>query len=96
MAAKTKNNPEPKRRVNFVYQAQDANEVYLVGDFNQWNETAHAMKKDSSGLWKKTVMLMPGLYEYKFLVDGQWKNDPANDDCCENAFGTTNSRIQID
>ncbi len=96
MAAKTKKTPEKKRRVNFVYQSQEAIEVFVVGDFNQWSETSHAMKKASNGEWKKTVMLEPGTYEYKFLVDGQWKNDPANADCCDNAFGTTNSRIQID
>ncbi len=97
MALKTKKKESPQKcRVNFSYSAQDAGAVFLVGDFNQWNESSHPMKKDGTGVWKKTVMLAPGVYEYKFVVDGQWQNDPGNQDCCENTFGTTNSRIRVD
>ena len=36
----------------------------------------HPMKKSENGDWQKTAMLPAGRYEYKFLVDGQWWNDP--------------------
>jgi hypothetical protein len=49
------------------------------------------MKKDENGVWKKIVMLTPGRYEYKFLVDGQWRTDPENDQVCFNRFGTRNN-----
>jgi len=84
-----------KRRVIFSLEAADAQKVILGGDFNQWNANAHPMKKDESGVWKRVLMLEPGRYEYKFLVDGQWRNDPNNDQTCANCFGTHNNVLVI-
>jgi len=80
-----------RQRVMLALEAPDAKEVVLAGDFNKWNAKSHPMKKDKSGVWKRSVMLPPGRYEYKFLVDGQWRNDPKNDKTCPNRFGTRNS-----
>jgi 1,4-alpha-glucan branching enzyme len=48
------------------------------------------MKKDKKGVWKVSLDLAPGTYQYKFFVDGAWVNDP---DCAEfvaNTFGGLN------
>ncbi|MBU1053255.1 MAG: glycogen-binding domain-containing protein [Proteobacteria bacterium] len=84
-----------KRRVNFFIEAQKASNVSLMGDFNDWNEKKHPMKKENSEVWKKTIFLNPGRYEYMFLVDGQWQKDPNNGQLCENNFGTHNNYIII-
>ena len=34
------------------------------------------MKRLKDGMWKATLSLDPGTYEYRFLVDGQWQIDP--------------------
>ena len=93
-----KTDPEKKatrRRVIFSLEAPTANEVSVGGDFNNWNAIANPMKKDKNGVWKKTLMLLPARYEYKFLVDGQWQNDPNNDSTCPNCFGTQNNMIEV-
>jgi hypothetical protein len=41
------------------------------------------------------VILLPGQYEYKFLVDGQWKQDPKNNRICPNKFGTYNNVFNL-
>lgn len=84
-----------KRRVTFFIEAQQANNVSLMGDFNDWNEKKHPMKKETGKVWKKTIFLNPGRYEYMFLVDGQWQKDPKNDQLCQNNFGTHNNYIII-
>jgi 1,4-alpha-glucan branching enzyme len=84
-----------KRRVTFSLSAPMANEVSLCGDFNNWDAIAHPMKKDANRVWKKTLVLAPARYEYKFLVDGEWRNDPKNDKTCPNSFGTQNNVITI-
>lgn len=84
-----------KRRVTFFIEAQNADNVSLMGDFNSWNEKMHPMKKEDNDVWKKTVFLTPGRYEYRFLVDGQWQKDPNNDQVCQNNFGTLNNFIII-
>jgi 1,4-alpha-glucan branching enzyme len=95
MAPKSIKTKTKRRRAIFSLEAPDANQVLLGGDFNQWKENAHPMKKDDSGVWKKALMLEPGRYEYKFLVDGQWRNDPNNDQTCANRFGTHNNVLVI-
>jgi len=97
---KTKNAPAgPKkikrRRIDFKYHDANAQEVNIVGDFNKWNAASHPMKQTDGGTWKKTMMLPEGTYEYKFIVDGAWLNDPMNEETCINDFGTVNNRIKI-
>jgi 1,4-alpha-glucan branching enzyme len=94
--AATKSKSKPKRRkVNFSLMAPKAKEVILMGDFNKWNSKKHSMKKDDNGMWKKTTMLFPGRYEYRFLVDNRWENDPKNDQWCLNCFGSKNNFIVV-
>lgn len=79
----------------FSLNAPDAAEVYLVGDFNNWENGKGKMRKLKSGIHKKSVKLKPGRYEYRFVVDGQWWTDPANSHCCPNVYGEENSVIEI-
>ncbi|MDH4205941.1 MAG: glycogen-binding domain-containing protein [Desulfobacteraceae bacterium] len=84
-----------RRRVNFSLEATEAKEIILIGDFNNWNTKKHPMHKDKNGMWVKTVIIPSGKYEYKFLVDGQWKEDPKNNQTCLNCFGTQNSVLDL-
>ncbi|MFH0811351.1 MAG: isoamylase early set domain-containing protein [Pseudomonadota bacterium] len=84
-----------KKRVRFTLEAPEAQKVILMGDFNNWNPKTHSMKKDDQGMWSKVVMLTPGNYEYKFLVDGDWRNDPHNDQTVPNCFGTFNNGLTV-
>ena len=94
--SKTKSKEKVKRqRVTLSLDAPAAEEVIVAGDFNRWNIKIHSMKKDKKGVWQKIVMVPPGRYEYKFLVDGQWQNDPGNDQACYNCFGTHNNILVI-
>ena len=84
-----------KRKVTFSICSRDAEEVILIGDFNNWNPQKHPMKKDENGLWVKSVIIPPGQYEYKFLIDGQWKEDPQNILTATNCYGTKNSVLNL-
>ena len=79
-----------KEKVLFEFSAPDAREVCAAGDFNGWDIHANPMKKDRNGLWKVTLPLMPGRYEYRFIADGQWENDPSCSCCVPNKFGSLN------
>ena len=46
-------------------------------------------------MWRKTVMIYPGRYEYRFWVDGEWYNDPLNTLRCPNCFGSENNIIEV-
>jgi len=85
-----------RRRTVFSFKAPQAGEVFLAGDFNNWDVRRHPMRKNASGWWKKIVVLPPGRYEYKFMVDGRWQIDPAAQRLCRNTFGTRNNVIHIE
>ncbi|HIJ57359.1 MAG TPA: glycoside hydrolase [Deltaproteobacteria bacterium] len=84
-----------RRKVVFTLDALQAREVFFAGNFNDWNPEKHPLKKNAAGVWEKIAMLFPGRYEYKFLVDGQWRRDPDNPQECLNCFGSHNSVINV-
>jgi len=86
---------QPKRRrIVFSFSAPEAQNVALVGNFNNWDYTK-TMKKDKEGLWTSRVDLEPGKYEYLFLVDGEWQDDPKCQTRQSNSFGSQNCVLEI-
>lgn len=79
-----------RKKVNFTLQAPEAASVAVAGDFTSWELNPKPMKKNKSGQWKATVNLEPGRYEYKFIVDGQWVEDPENPERVPNPYGGCN------
>jgi len=73
---------------------KDAKNVFLAGDFNDWDPQAYAMKKDGDD-WVFPVHLFAGKHLYKFVVDGKWITDPANSLWEQNEYGTGNSVLWI-
>jgi len=53
------------------------------------------MTQGKDGKWFKELTLHPGVYEYRFVVDGQWQADPNNMECVANPFGESNSLLII-
>lgn len=84
-----------KRVTEFKFFAPQAKKVTLAGSFNNWNTKELSAKKDSKGNWATKVSLKPGRYEYKFLADGTWLNDPRCNSCVVNSFGTHNCVIEV-
>jgi 1,4-alpha-glucan branching enzyme len=78
------------KKVSFSLSAPEASRVFLAGDFNGWDPTANPLKKDRRGVWKVSLNLLPGTYQYRFFVDGDWQNDPVCTDCLQNPFGSWN------
>ena len=81
------------RKVAFSIEAPEAKTVFLAGDFNNWGPDP--MKKDDDGVWKRTLKLAPNIYEYKFIIDGEWKMDLQNSKTCSNCFGTKNNILAV-
>ncbi len=84
-----------KQSVVFSFDAHDARAVLILGDFNGWDQKRGAMKKNQKGLWYKTLLIAPGTYQYKFLVDGEWQNDPECNETTTNIHGTLNSVLRV-
>ena len=78
------------KQTEFSFLAPEAQGVSIGGSFNQWNPSSHPLKRDRNGIWKISLNLNPGRYEYRFFIDGEWQNDPGCSDFVENPFGTSN------
>lgn len=84
-----------KKRVTFKLIAPEAEQVILAGSFNGWDEDATPLKRDAKGVWKTQVSLAPGKYEYRFRVDGQWRDDPECPTRTPNSFGSENCIVVV-
>lgn len=82
---------EVKRKIQFKFYAPQAKDVSLVGSFNKWNPIKKIMKANPKGEWITRVILSEGEHHYKFVVDGEWINDPGAERYVENGVGGLNS-----
>jgi 1,4-alpha-glucan branching enzyme len=53
------------------------------------------MKKGADGMWQAAVQLPPGTHRYRFLVDGEWRDDPECTLRTPNPFGGENMTRQV-
>ena len=88
-----------KRRTTFKLHAPGAKSVHLAGTFNGWNERSRPLRQDKRsavpGMWQRTFYLEPGIYEYRFIVDGSGHDDPSVTERRANEFGSFDSVIWV-
>jgi 1,4-alpha-glucan branching enzyme len=81
--------------VAFTISEPEAKRVTVAGTFNDWDVQASPLANGENGEWSTFLPLKPGHYEYRFIVDGVWKEDPAARSSVPNPFGTRNSVIDV-
>lgn len=73
--------PAP-RQVVVRFRDGQAHDVRIAGDFNGWvpDKGVQSRLEDEAGgrVWTKILSLAPGTYYYRYVVDGQWREDPDN------------------
>jgi len=62
--------------IHFYCHAPDAREVFIAGDFNDWNPASHPMHRRHDGTWFAEIQLNHGHHHYLYLVDGKRTLDP--------------------
>jgi 1,4-alpha-glucan branching enzyme len=93
--AKKNGSTNSKKTQKFSFTAPTAMSVQLVGDFTHWQERPIQMRRKPDGIWQATVELEPGAHHYRFLVDGQWQDDPECTLRVPNPFGGQNAVRQV-
>ena len=84
-----------KKAATFRLEAPYATKVFVAGSFNDWSPVATPLMRDEAGIWTRSVNLGPGEYEYRFVIDGMWSDDPANTTQRCNEFGTKNCILAV-
>jgi 1,4-alpha-glucan branching enzyme len=84
-----------RAEITFQLEAPQAEQVCIAGSFNEWDPMANVLRYDEDGRWGCILSLEPGEYEYRFVVDGEWCDDPENMLRRPNGFGTENCILII-
>jgi 1,4-alpha-glucan branching enzyme len=77
----------------FSLAAPEVSGVEIAGSFNEWQP--EALLKGADGIWRITIQLAHGTYEYRFRVDGVWREDPSNLRRLANDVGGYNSVCNV-
>jgi 1,4-alpha-glucan branching enzyme len=83
------------KEVEIIFYAPEATEVFLAGEFNQWDTHSLPLAKGKDGVWKRRIKLTPGHYEYKLFIDGAWSENIKGSEVVSNPFGTQNLVIDV-
>jgi len=83
------------RSILFTVRAAGARYVQIAGDFTHWVPEELVPSVKAGGLWRKLYHLQPGIYKYKFIIDGEWMTDPQNPRSEPNPYGGTDSILEV-
>ncbi len=93
---KTKGAPAPASAlVHFEFLHPTAASVCIAGSFNDWHSSATPMVEMGDGRWAKELVLPPGTYQYRFIVDGEWVTDECGREMVPNPFGSRNTVLHV-
>ncbi len=81
--------------IMFSVFSPEAKEVFLVGEFNNWQLDDSARMIQNNGTWSKKINLNSGKYRYRFVIDGNWVEDSSNPLKEVNPYGSVDSLIEI-
>ena len=87
------------REVVIEYREPGAADVRIAGDFNGWvpdrDVLSSTHQEGETCVWRKVLRLAPGTYEYRYVVDGEWCEDPANPQRLPSSIGPPNSVLVV-
>lgn len=91
--------PGSEREVVVQYRAEHANDVRIAGDFNDWipdkGVRSLVQSEGPQRVWTKILRLPPGTYQYRYVVDGEWRQDPENPRSVDGPVGNKNSLLVV-
>lgn len=88
-----------EREVVVRYRDPSASDVRIAGDFNGWvpdkNVRSLVQAEGAERVWTKILHLPPGTYHYRYVVDGEWREDPDNPQAEPGPVGGRNSVLVV-
>ena len=91
--------PGAPREVVVRFKDSSAGDVRIAGDFNGWvpdrGVRSLIASEGQTRVWTKVLTLEPGTYQYRYVVDGEWREDPANPQSAPGPTGQPNSILHV-
>jgi len=87
------------REVVVRFRDAAASDVRIAGDFNGWvpDKGVRSLieSEGQTRIWTKILRLSPGTYQYRYVVDGEWRQDPDNPEGASGSVGDSNSVLVV-
>ncbi len=87
------------REVIVRFRDSTAGDVRIAGDFNGWvpdrGVRSLIASEGETRVWTKILTLEPGTYQYRYVVDGEWREDPTNPNSAPGPTGQPNSILHV-
>jgi chromosome partitioning protein len=87
--------PPSPRGILVQMRAPGARTVQIAGDFNNWTPEPCQPTDAEHGVWTRLLPLSTGRYQYRFIVDNNWCQDPDNPNVETCPFGGYNSVLSV-
>lgn len=81
---------------HITFQHPGATRVFIAGTFNDWSTDATPLLNAGDNSWAVDITLPPGHHEYRFVVDGEWMDDPQAAETVPNAFEGMNAVLVVE
>lgn len=94
--ARKRSAPDSRQTVVLRFRGYADNDVQLAGDFNNWEPDQNVATRRNGDTVEKTIKLQPGVYQYRLVVDGQWRDDASNPERMQNLMGGYNSILRVE
>jgi hypothetical protein len=80
--------------VQFRWHHGAQREVYVVGSFSNW-QTKIRLTREEDSHFGTVVQIVPGIHQYKFIVDGEWRCAQDQPRCLD-SVGNENNCIEVE
>ena len=79
----------------FELQHSGPGKVCVAGSFDDWRPDTTPTIDLGGGRWVKELTLPHGRHEYRFVVNGEWKDDPNAKEVALNPHGGINAVLIV-
>ncbi len=87
---------KPVCKVTFSVEAKEASSASVVGDFNDWSPEKGELSKLKNGTFKGVFEIpKEASYEFKYIVDGAYINEPEADSFVWNGFAGAENGVLV-
>jgi 1,4-alpha-glucan branching enzyme len=87
--------PFRRRAVRFEVEIPRARYIAVAGTFNGWDPADAPLVFIGGNKWYNYLLLSPGRYEYRLVVDGQWIDPPQAKAYVPNPYGSRNAVMEV-